>query len=56
MVLTWARRPRNVERQMVTAKDATRDLVAIVPLRDFTCVTCGDTGWLLVMEMPARTV
>jgi hypothetical protein len=50
MVLTWARRPRNVERQMATAKDATRDLVAIVPLRDFTCVACGDTGWLLVME------
>ena len=35
---------------MVTAKDTPRDLVAIVPLRDFTCVTCGDTGWLLVME------
>jgi hypothetical protein len=35
---------------MVTAKDTPRDLVAIVPLRDFTCVTCGDTGCLLVME------
>jgi hypothetical protein len=35
---------------MVTAKDTHRDLVAIVPLRDFTCVTCGGTGWLLVME------
>jgi hypothetical protein len=35
---------------MVTAKDASRDLVAIVPLRNFTCVACGDTGWLLVME------
>jgi hypothetical protein len=35
---------------MVSEKDATRDLVAIVPLRGFTCVTCGDAGWLLVME------
>jgi hypothetical protein len=35
---------------MVTAKDTPQDLVAIMPLRDFTCVTCGDTGWLLVME------
>jgi hypothetical protein len=35
---------------MVTAKDMPRDLVAIVPLRDFTCVTCGSTGWLLVMD------
>jgi hypothetical protein len=35
---------------MVTAKDTPRDLVAIVPLRDFTCVTCGSTGWLLVMD------
>lgn len=35
---------------MVTAKDTHRDLVAIEPLRDFTCVACGGTGWLLVME------
>ena len=35
---------------MVPTKDTSRDLVAIVPLRDFTCVLCGDTGWLLVME------
>jgi hypothetical protein len=35
---------------MVTAKDTARDLVVIAPLRDFTCVTCGDTGWLLIME------
>ena len=35
---------------MVTAKDTYRDLVAIMPLRDFTCATCGDSGWLLVME------
>lgn len=35
---------------MVTVSDRPRDLVAIVPLRDFICVTCGDTGWLLVME------
>jgi hypothetical protein len=35
---------------MDAAKDTPRELVAIMPLRDFTCVTCGDTGWLLVME------
>jgi hypothetical protein len=35
---------------MVTAKETSRDLVAIEPLRDFTCVSCGDTGWLLVMD------
>jgi hypothetical protein len=35
---------------MDAAKDTPRDLVAIMPLRDFTCVTCGETGWLLVME------
>ena len=36
--------------KMVTRKDTPQDLVAIVPLRAFTCVSCGDTGWLLVME------
>ena len=35
---------------MVAMKDTPEDLLAIVPLRDFTCVTCGDTGWLLVMD------
>jgi hypothetical protein len=35
---------------MVPTKDTPRDLVAIPPLRDFTCVRCGDAGWLLVME------
>jgi len=35
---------------MVSMKDTLQDLLAIVPLRDFTCVTCGDTGWLLVMD------
>jgi hypothetical protein len=35
---------------MITAKNTPRDLVAIVPLRDFTCVACGDSGWLLIME------
>jgi hypothetical protein len=35
---------------MVSMKDTPQDLLAIVPLRDFTCITCGDTGWLLVMD------
>jgi hypothetical protein len=35
---------------MITRTDTPRDLVAIVPLRDFTCVSCGESGWLLVME------
>jgi hypothetical protein len=35
---------------MVTAKDTPRDLVAIEPLRDFECITCGGTEWLLVMD------
>ena len=35
---------------MVAAKNTPRDLVAIMRLRDFTCVSCGGTGWLLVME------
>jgi len=35
---------------MVTAKDPPPDLVVIQSSRDFTCVTCGEIGRLLVME------
>jgi hypothetical protein len=29
---------------------ATHDLVAIIPLKDWTCAACAGTGWLLVMD------
>jgi hypothetical protein len=44
--------PEATRQRAVKAQSKTPDLVVIEPLNEWTCIGCGGSGWLLLMEGP----